>query len=164
MFSHWRADAKERYLTFDCKNCRETGGYKRRVCFYKKRKQLLRFPLLEDGSKPSDFEVRNATREDVIEHLVAVHKQVPGKMIIDVLDFRPMMIGMNGEKVCPVTLFDHTSDWLVSLETAAAKYHTMPYPGSYLQQPLYIIEAFDICRGAEARWNNNKMLNIKKDK
>lgn len=118
---------------------------------------------MDEQGRVIEYEVKEATREDVIEHLVAVHKLTPAAMVINVLDSQLMRLDPEdrSKKVCPVGLFDYTTDWLVSLETAASKYHVLPFPGSYLQQPLYIIEAFDVCRAAEARWNNNKILKMK---
>jgi len=147
-------------LEYDCVTCTNKERYKRRICFLKQREYDLNFQVL--GSSQREVERRRVTKEEVINYLIDVHKMTPSLLITDILmnDAR-MRLGDRGETVCPICLLDYETDFLVSLETAASKYHSLPFEGAYLDQPLYIIEAFDICRAAEAKYNNYKLNQIK---
>ncbi len=97
----------------------------------------------------------------MINQLVAAHKLLPNKLVHDVINFPIMSMGANRRKVCPMGLFDYDSNFYVELETAASKYHVLPYEGAYLDQPEDIIEAFTVIRSAEARYNNYQASLIK---
>lgn len=161
MFSNWKGEDQGRSLEFDCNYCTMKERYKRKVCFVKKKRIDLNFPIFDDKGSILEYEQRSATKEDVIQHLIQVHKLMPNVLVTDVMSTRLMMLGEQGEKVCPIGLFDYETDFYVSLETAASKYHVLPYEGAYLDQPLYIIEAFDTCRAAEAKYSNYKMNKMK---
>ena len=161
MFSNWRAENQERSLEFNCDYCTLKERYKHKVCFVKNKQIDLDFPIFDEHGVIQEYEQRNATKEDVIQHLIEVHKLMPNVLVIDVMSTRLMLLGKQKEKVCPIGLFDYETDFYVSLETAASKYHVLPYEGAYLDQPLYLIEAFDTCRAAESKYNNAKMNKVK---
>lgn len=154
-FSQWRAEAQERSLDFDCTNCIESERYKKRICFFKNKTMTVDFPVLDENGEIIEYENRKITKEDVIDYLIQVHKHLPGMLANEVLNTPNMRI--EGKPICPVGLFDYETDFLTSLESAASEYHVLPYDGAYLDQPLYIIEAFDICRATRAKYSNKKM-------
>jgi hypothetical protein len=168
----WRSEEQGHHLLYDCKYCHKKGWYKNRVCFLKNNEILLKCPIFEidasaqkESVKIVSSEIKKMNKEDVVKKLIECHEMLPNKLVHDVITFPCMRMGLNNEIICPPGLFDYDSDFYVSLETAAGKYHTLPYPGSYLDQPQDIIEAFDTIRSAEARYNNYQMNLIKmKDK
>ena len=58
-------------------------------------------------------------------------------------------------EVCPLSLLIGREingipiDTLVDWETAADQYHTLPFQGSWLDQPLWLIQAFDHIRSGK---------------
>ena len=111
-----------------------------------------------------DIEEVDLTRDMVIDRLVKLNKLFPSELphVLMKSPFMKVEVEGFGKKleVCPVSLFDYDSEFYVSLETAASKYHVLPYEGGYMDQPLYITEAFDVARSAEARYNNKKMNEV----
>ena len=146
-------------MQFDCKHCTKVGRYKKRICFLKNKQITVDFPILDDNGEIVDYENRKITKEDVIDYLIQVHQHLPGMLAHEVLTTEKMRI--DGKPVCPVGLFDYETDFLTSLESAASEYHVLPYEGAYLDQPQYIIEAFDICRATRAKYSNKKMNQMK---
>lgn len=141
--------------------------YNHRVCFLKNGTVKAKVPIF----KEIDYKVTivgtedvELTKEMVIDKLVALNKLFPNKLphLLMRTPFMKVEIeGFNDKKeICPIGLFDYEAEFYVSLETAAGKYHTLPYDGGYMEQPLLITEAFDVARSAEARYNNAKMNEI----
>jgi|GEM_PF-2764280 len=163
----WRGEDQGRYLEYDCTYCIKKGWYKNRVCFLKNRKLKLKVPEYDLGTGEREAprvvscEIKEMTKEDVVKKLVECHGLFPNKLVHDVLFFPHMRMGLNNEYICPVGLFDYEANTYVALETAASKYHNLPFSGSYLDQPLDIIEAFDTIRAAEARYTNHTMNELK---
>jgi len=155
---------------FDCTACakKDDKGYCRqdtRLCFVKNKRMEVDFPVMNEVGAITGVERRYITKEDVIKRLIEFHRHVPNMLAYEVLNLPPMAI--EGKKVCPVGLFDYETDFLTSLESAASEYHTLPYGdwqgNGYLDQPLYIIEAFDVCRSARAKYSNKKMNAMKEN-
>lgn len=157
-------------MEFDCRDCVSKKRHLRSVCFHKSKKIWCRIPVFDESGNVFEWLEREMTKEDMVEHLTKVCNLLPSALIIDLLKHKLMQVGKRGEFVCPMGLFTEEADWLVSLETAASKYHVLPYPGehggagSYLEQPLFIIEAFDTARSAEAKYTNYKMSKITDNK
>ncbi|RME09147.1 MAG: hypothetical protein D6816_04690 [Bacteroidetes bacterium] len=47
-------------------------------------------------------------------------------------------------KECPESLITIETRWLIQLVQAAHEYHSFPFPGSYVEQPVFFIEACSI--------------------
>jgi len=56
--------------------------------------------------------------------------------------------------ICPQSLVQDWCVQLMNLENAASRYHVLPLPGSYLEQPPIIIEAFEVVRNAIIEFEN----------
>ena len=149
-------------MEFDCLYCMKKERHKGRVCFLRDKEQFLRFPILDSNGKIVEWEKRMVTKKDVCELIMRVHDFMPNKLVTDVLNSVYLRIGLNGEPVCAIGLFDPFHEWLVSLETAASKYHVLPFAGGYLDQPEFIIDAFDAIRAAEAKYQNMQLSKMKK--
>ena len=153
-------------MKYDCERCIKTGEYKKRVCFLKHKEIELNVPdvtesSVREKSELISWERKKCTKEDVIKILLEVHKLLPNKLVHDVMRFPLMRMGLKHNEVCPMGLFDYDSNFYIELETAASKYHVLPYEGAYLDQPQDIIEAFTVIKAAEARYYNYQSSLIK---
>ena len=63
-------------------------------------------------------------------------------------------------EVCPIGFLTEDIESYISMENAASKYNSLPYPGNWLDQPLHVIQAFEninIATGHYERDKANKM-------
>lgn len=163
---------------YDCENCKRKCLYNRRICFLREKNINAEAPIIGEIDRGGEKKVaiigkesRVITKMDVINQLEEIHNRFPNKLVHELLKTPFLMYKTDKSErpvsVCPISLFDPESEYYVSLETAAGKYHTLPYGDmfgcGYLDQPLYIVQAFDAARSAEARYNNIKMNRISKD-
>lgn len=174
-FSYWRNDHQEESKRFNCDYCIQKGYCnKRLVCFLKKKKKTVSIPLLPDNfhkridTSQSDIYrkfdriQKEVTKEEVIQYYSHVKSLFPNERAFKVWAMPLMRLGLKNQLICPIPFFDKYLDDIVSWESAADKYGVLPYKGSYLDQPLYVIEGFNICRSAESRYTNTKMKDSKK--
>jgi hypothetical protein len=52
---------------------------------------------------------------------------------------------------------------LIDLEDSCFSYHCLPYEGGLLDQPLYLIEAFNVIRSEKNKYDNKKFEDGLKD-
>jgi len=86
--AHWKQDNQGDSLRYDCDYCLRSGNDKGKVCFLKKDKKTLRFPVLPAETKyeysqlsPKDrniveFMYKDATYEDVVDYLIINLSQI----------------------------------------------------------------------------------------
>lgn len=68
-------------------------------------------------------------------------------------------------QVCPVSLvyeFPYLDNF-VTLESAASEYNTLPYEGGYLDQPLFIMDAFNAVRIARTQYERAQNEKFKRE-
>ncbi len=173
-FSHWKSDHQEQTLSFDCKYCQESKRDQKRVCFLNKATCRVRFPAIPDSfsgleerklflqqKQFVEWEEADASAEEVIEHFIKVHALYPNLLPTEILLLPLMRLGVKGEAVCPVGLLTYKANWFTELESAAEKYKTLPFNGNWLDQPQYIIDAFNTIRGAESKYMSKKLKSKK---
>ncbi len=64
--------------------------------------------------------------------------------------------------LCLQSLIEYNAVELMNLENAASRYHNLPYKGAYTDQPVIIIDAFEIIRSAIIRFENDLMKEAQK--
>lgn len=118
-------------------------------------------------SKKSDiqdmtFVKKEATKQDVIDYYSIVRDLLPNERAFKVWMMDFMRLGKGGKPICPIPFFKQELRNIVDWESAAGKYNSLPFEGSYLDQPLFVIEGFNIVRAAENLYNSKKMEETKK--
>lgn len=102
------------------------------------------------------------SRIDVIREMIRLQQYFSGdKSMFDIWK-------MFFPKVCPISLVAEFPqlDHLVSLESAASQYNQLPYDGGYLDQPIFVIQAFDAVRSARSEYERdyNQRIESKRKK
>jgi hypothetical protein len=115
----------------------------------------------------SDYIQVEATKEDVIGYYTKIRDILPNERAFNVWKMDIMRLGMTqhgrgGKPICPVPFFTKKLQDIVKWESAANKYGVLPYRGAYLDQPLYVIEGFDVVRAADNLYNAKRMKEMKK--
>lgn len=129
-------------------------------------------PLFFKDGKEIDgaFSVKDCTKSELIDIMVRISRKQPSRPIFDIWKayFR-RYIGIRWDKdtkkylpaeVCPIGLLTNEIEQYISMEIAASNYNSLPYEGSWLDQPLKVIEAFDaisIGKGHFDKMKINKM-------
>ena len=93
------------------------------------------------------------TKEKFFEEIARVHSFISDMPLVS------LVTGFYGN-LCPQSLLSIECADLVSLENAVSRYHQLPFPGSYLEQPLALIEAFEVIRGAIIGFENEKIKSV----
>jgi hypothetical protein len=124
------------------------------------------------GSKKSDiskmeFVKTEATKEDVIEYFSIVRDMLPNERafkvwMMDIMRLGVTKKGSGGKPICPVAFFTKRLRDIADWESAANKYGVLPFEGSYLDQPLYVIQGFNVIRAADSLYNSKKMKEMDK--
>lgn len=174
-FSYYRNDHQEEFKRFDCNYCIQKGNNDTKmVCFRNSNKKMLNLPTIPDNFHKqidvsqsnvyNDFDrsLKEITKEELIDYYTQIRSLFPNERAYKVWFMPLMRIGPKNQPVCPVAFFSKKLNDIVSWESAADKYGVLPYKGSYLDQPLYVIEGFDICREAASKYTNSKMEESKK--
>lgn len=87
--------------------------------------------------------------DDLFEELVKVHQEAPDAPLFDLLmTFYP--------QVCPTGIIDPIYNEIVTMEERTQKYGIFPYAGGQLDQPVKMLEAFDIIRSAIAMFHKKR--------
>lgn len=145
------------------------------VCFRNSNKKMLNIPTIPDNFHKqidvsqsnvyNDFDrsLKEVTEEELINYYSQIRSLFPNERAYKVWFMPLMRIGPKNQPICPVAFFNKKLNDIVNWESAANKYGVLPFEGSYLSQPLYVIEGFDICREAESKYTNSKMENSKKE-
>lgn len=68
----------------------------------------------------------------------------------------------NSPEVCPTALTDPYLVYLIELEQAVREYHTLPFGGGYLSQPLAMIDIFAVIRAERNQFERVKIETLKK--
>lgn len=115
-------------------------------------KLLVPVPIFEEApdgewtARGNRAEERVISREEFIEVLEYIQELKSGMPLFEIIRtyFR------SPKEVCVTAFGDPELDWLIRLETRAQEYGVLPYDGGQLDQPLYVLEAFDIITIARA--------------
>lgn len=141
---------------YNCDLCCAGKDTKKRECFLFDSELEIPITEFEEDGKPSKKESKYKTmnKEVFFEEIARVHS-----ILVDV-PLITLVTGFYGN-LCPQSLLSAECAEVVSLENAVSRYHQLPFPGSYLEQPHALIEAFEIVRGAIISFENDKIKNIK---
>lgn len=174
-FSYYRNDNQEEYKRFNCDYCMQKGlRDKRIVCYLKENEKTLLMPNIPDNFHKQidvsqndiytqfDRVEREVSKEELIEYFGQIRELFPNERAFKVWAMPLMRLGLDNQLICPLPFFTKKLNDIVSWESAADKYSVLPYEGAYLDQPLYVIEGFNICRSAESKYTNTKMKKSKK--
>ena len=138
--------------------CMSKGLYKERECFLLSK--YLEIPIMEideDTGKivmdNKEMELEEVDRDGFFDMIAELHYYFPD---IPVTTFVMSYYG----GLCPQSLLTAEGAALLSLENAVSRYHTLPFPGSYLEQPLTMIEAFEVIRSTIIDFENRQMREI----
>lgn len=103
-------------------------------------------------------------KEELIEYYSKVRGLLPNERAFKVwmMDFMRLGGEKGGKPICPVPFFTKRINDLAEWESAASKYNSLPFKGGFLDQPLFVIEAFNVIRAADNLYNSKKMENMKK--
>lgn len=94
--------------------------------------------------------------DDLFEELVKIHFEAPEAPLLDLLmTFYP--------QVCPTGIIDPVYNEIVIWEERTQKYGIFPYTGGQLDQPLKMMEAFDVIRSSVAQFNKKREQEIDRD-
>ena len=115
-------------------------------------KLIVPVPLFEEtqvgewSARGNEAEERLVSREEFIEILEYIQELKPNMPLFEIIRtyFR------SPKEVCVTAFGDPDLDWLIKLETRAQEYGVLPYEGGQLDQPLYILQAFDMISIARA--------------
>jgi hypothetical protein len=112
----------------------------------------------DDGkiNKLADVKYEEMSCDEFFEELTRISSYFPEMNILDIV-----LAFYRG--LCLASLVDVNALQLMSLENAISKYHQLPYPGSYLEQPKGMLDAFDIIRGAIISYENKMLENAKSE-
>lgn len=105
-----------------------------------------------------EFVLSKATVDDVLERVEAVADEFPDLPVFKVVQ----KFFSSPREVCCTALVDPWINWLIDLEAACTAYNTLPYPGGWLDQPLWVIEIFNEIRSVKNQFEASRMDEISK--
>jgi len=95
----------------------------------------------EPGSSPTSLEDKDLKLEGLFEELERIEEHYP-----NIPPFEALRTYFISPEVCPTSIVDPYLVYLIELEQAAREYHTLPYPGGLLDQPLALLDSFSVIR------------------
>ncbi len=141
---------------------------------------MLNVPKLFDETGNPKFEEKDekisgafsplmCNKQEAMDILANIASKQPTRPVFDIwYSYFRSRIGLKenedgkmvSAEVCPIGFLTEEIEDYVSMENAASKYNSLPFPGNWLDQPLYIIEAFEninVASGHYERDKSNKM-------
>lgn len=135
--------------------CRSHGWDKERVCLYEQEWDTqfeIQCPIIDAKGVEAQRRLSRGAETRVVnaDDFLVLLEELKEKLGSDTPLYELMLQFF--QDVCPTNFFDPFLERLLQWESAAREYHTLPYAGGYLDQPLYIIQAFQIIRGARGQY------------
>lgn len=172
-YLNWKADEFSRRKSYNCNDCRKYNFIKDRFCYLEEEEfELPDLTVEEDELGNKVIVEKEPELKDVDGFLDLVNEltvKEPDLSSFEVglkyfshltLDEKP---GIRFE-LCPEAI-KVKSEYLAELfemEARASEYHVLPFPGSQLDQPALIVEAFDAIRMGRNLFHSQKMRDIAK--
>ena len=168
-FSLWKSVRKTRAQAYDCEVCQQYQYFENRHCFhplYGEEKILL--PIHQFDEEFVDPQVGLQYREDVepkeekltgddlIDELSRISLLIPDAPIFKLLGAHYQY----PTEVCVTGLLGPMFNDIYLWEERSEKYGVFPFTGGQLDQPIAMLEAFDIIRSATSQFNRDRMIEV----
>lgn len=112
----------------------------------------------EPGSSPVNFEDKDLSLEGLFEELERIEEHYP-----NIPPFEALRTYFISPEVCPSSIIDPYLVYLIELEQAAREYHTLPYSGGLLDQPIALLDAFSAIRSARNEFDRVRLDKLRED-
>lgn len=181
----WRSEDEARQSTYDCSYCKMRNLKGTRVCYRFDSINTLNIPLIFDKAGNPKFHdeqgreiegaysQRKCDREEAINVLAEIAKKQPSRSVFDIWkSYFIRYIGTRWDEesekwvsaeVCPIGLITEESESFISMEASASKYNSLPFEGSWLDQPQFIIEAFEAVAIGNGHFERDRMNKMKRE-
>ena len=151
MFFIKKGEDKSWRKTYNCSDCKLLTPESKIECFFVDPVLEIPIPRFDEDKKIIKFDNQLLELNEFFEELAILSSHFSEHNTFD--------LAMR-YKICPQSLVDLSSIKMINLENACSKYHVLPYPGSYLEQPQIIIDCFEIIRSTTIQFENERIEKI----
>jgi hypothetical protein len=155
-------------LSYSCDNCQVMKSYENRHCFKKENEISLILPKLKDQDEETGLydinwkvQEEQVTAEDVLESFTDISEKTEPSTPCYLALLRYCQLARYKKELCITGLasFDFLKvfDWAIDCKNMK----TLPFPGSYFEQPNQLIEAFKAINETIAQYEKVKLDKIK---
>jgi len=144
--------------------------FKKRFCYhpiYGKESYKVSIPIFDEiqRSRPISSEEKEFTEEDLLDWLYDLQENnFPDAPAFELLQrFIKKPGAFEKGEVCLTGLIDFELGEIIDLESACHNYHCLPYAGGLFDQPIKLIETFNVIRATRNKYDNLKIEQITKD-
>ena len=127
----------------------------------------INVPILNNDNKVEGVSQAIFTEEEFLQWLYEFNDSFNANMPAFEIIQKTLKAGNSNKEVCCTAFVDMEMGTMIDMESACAAYNQLPYDGGFLDQPIRLMEAFDIIRGERQRFENveaDKLLSEAKSK
>jgi hypothetical protein len=120
--------------------------------------QLPMFDPDQIYQQPVGYETRQLDEKELLDQIEEYQDIFPSMPSFDILT----KFFSSPRPVCPTSLVDWQTRQLLEIESGCKEYHALPYEGGLMDQPVWLLEAFDIIRSERNAFERIRIEDYKK--